>query len=115
MDVEKVNIELQETYNRRLKSVEKRVSTSVEHLIEAKLLNLSDIELVQMKSLVSTILTFETKSLQEDVETLLAQKELVERSLEKNTQNFKSPSTRCLTLWKSNLKPNQPRFQNYIK
>lgn len=83
MDVEKVNIELQETYNRRLKSVEKRVSTSVEHLIEAKLLNLSDIELVQMKSLVSTILTFETKSLQEDVETLLAQKELVERSLEK--------------------------------
>jgi len=83
MDVKKVDKELQETYNRRFKSVEKRVSTAVEHLVDVKLLDLEKIELGQMREFVTTMLTLETTSLQDDVESLLAQKEILERSLEK--------------------------------
>jgi len=83
MNVEDLNIELKKSYNRRFKSVSKRVKSSLRHLENEKGLVLNDLELTQMRSLVTTMLNVETKSLQEDVETLLQQKELVERSLEK--------------------------------
>jgi len=83
MDIEKINSALEEGYNRRYKSVEKRVSSIVEELQESENFDIEKLELVQMRSFVATLLNTETKSLQEDVETLLAQKELIERSLEK--------------------------------
>jgi len=83
MNVEKLNEELEKSYNRRYKSVEKRVSSSIEHLVETNNFDVNKLNLADMKSLVTTILNLETSSLQEDVETLLAQKELIERSLEK--------------------------------
>ena len=83
MDVKKVEEELQSSYNRRFKSVEKRVSTAVKHLIDEKLVDLDKIELGEMREFVAKLLTLETKSLQDDVESLLAQKEILERSLEK--------------------------------
>jgi len=83
MEIEKVNTELEEVYNRRFKSVEKRVTKAIDHVSQTNKLNVGDLELAQMRSIVTTVLNLETKSLQEDVETLLAQKELVERSLEK--------------------------------
>lgn len=83
MDIDKLNKELEESYNRRFKSVDKRVSAAMGSLIESNKLDLDKLELVEIGSVVSTILNLETRSLQEDMETLLAQKELVERSLEK--------------------------------
>ena len=83
MDIEKLNTELEEVYNRRYKSVEKRVTTAMNHLKDESGLAFEKLELGEMRSLVTTMLNIETKSLQEDVETLLAQKELIERSLEK--------------------------------
>lgn len=83
MDIEKINEELEIAYNRRYKSVDKRVSSVIQHLEENNKLNVDELELAQMRSLITSILNLETKSLQEDVETLLAQKDLIERSLEK--------------------------------
>jgi len=83
MDIEAINTELEASYNRRFKSVEKRVITGINHLQETNNLEFEKLELAQMRSLVTTVLNLETKSLQEDVEALLAQKELIERSLEK--------------------------------
>ncbi len=83
MNVEKLNEELEKSYNRRFKSVEKRVSSAIENLVEHNDFDVDKLNLAEMKSLVNTILNLETSSLQEDVETLLAQKELIERSLEK--------------------------------
>lgn len=83
MEIEDINRELEAVYNRRYKSVEKRVTTAIDQVSEIKKLNVSDLELAQTRSFVTTLLNLETKSLQEDVETLLAQKELIERSLEK--------------------------------
>ena len=83
MDIEKINDEMVSSYNRRYKSVEKRISSIVEHLVQTNDFDVNELELAEMRSMVSTILNLETKSLQEDVENLLAQKELIERSLEK--------------------------------
>ena len=77
MDLEKLTAKVEKSYNRRFKSVEKRVSTSIESIGSIKKL-----ELAEIKSLTTTILDLETKSLQADVEALLAKKEAIERSLQ---------------------------------
>ena len=78
MDLEKLTVKVEESYNRRFKSVEKRVSTSIESISAV-----NELELAEIKAVTTTILDLETKDLQADVEALLAKKEEIERSLEK--------------------------------
>ncbi len=78
MDLEKLTAKVEKSYNRRFKSVEKRVSTSIENIS-----SVNKLELAQIKAVTTTILDLETKNLQADVEALLAKKEAIERSLEK--------------------------------
>ena len=78
MNLEQLTTKIEETYNRRFKSVEKRVSASLESIDGVEKLTLEE-----TKSLVSTILDLETQTLQSDVEALLLQKENIEKSLEK--------------------------------
>jgi len=78
MDLEKLKSKVEKSYNRRFKSVEKRVSTSVESIS-----SINKLELAEIKTLATTILDLETQSLQADVEALLAKREAIERSLEK--------------------------------
>lgn len=83
MDIETLNEKLQKNYNRRYKSTEKRVTTVIDTLQKEEKVDFQTLDYAELKSVVSTLLNLETTSLQEDVETLLAQKELIERSLEK--------------------------------
>ena len=78
MDLEKLKSKVEKSYNRRFKSVEKRVSTSIESIS-----SINKLELAEIKAITTTILDLETKSLQADVEALLAKKETIDRSLEK--------------------------------
>ncbi len=78
MDLEKLTVKVEESYSRRFKSVEKRVSTSIESISAV-----NELELAEIKAVTTTILDLETKDLQADVEALLAKKEEIERSLEK--------------------------------
>ena len=78
MNLEKLTAKVEEAYNRRFKSVEKRVSTSIESIS-----SINKLELAEIKVVTTTILDLETQSLQSDVEALLAKKEAIERSLEK--------------------------------
>ncbi len=78
MDLEKLTVKVEESYNRRFKSVEKRVSTSIESISAV-----NELELAEIKAVTTAILDLETKDLQADVEALLAKKEEIERSLEK--------------------------------
>jgi len=77
MDLEKLTAKVEKSYNRRFKSVDKRVSTSMESIG-----SLDKLELAEIKAVTTTILDLETKSLQVDVEALLAKKEVIERSLQ---------------------------------
>jgi len=83
MDLEKLTAKVEESYNRRFKSVEKRVSTSIEN-IDA----INELELAEIKTISTTLLDLETQVLQSDVELLLAQKEAIERSLEKKQNDL---------------------------
>jgi len=78
MDLEKLTTKIEKSYNRRFKSIEKRVSTSIEGIDAINKLALAEIKIVA-----TTILDLETKNLKSDVELLLAKKEEIERSLEK--------------------------------
>ncbi len=78
MDLEILKSKIEESYNRRFKSVEKRVSTSI-----GSIDSVNELELAEIKTVATTILDLETKSLKSDVEVLLAKKEAIERSLEK--------------------------------
>jgi hypothetical protein len=107
MDIEKINEELESAYNRRYKSVDKRVSSAIEHLVENNDLDVSKLELAQMRSFITTMLNLETKSLQEDVETLLAQKELIERSLEKKNSQLQDTKYEVFDVLESKFSENE--------
>ena len=83
MDLEILKEELEESYNRRFKSVDKRVDSVIQDLVQRNVFNINELTLAEIKEISTTILDLETKKLKSDVETLLAQKEVIERSLEK--------------------------------
>ncbi len=78
MDLEKLITKVEESYNRRFKSVQKRVSASIE-----KVDGINDLTLAEIKAVAKSILDLETRNLKSDVESLLAKKDEIERTLEK--------------------------------
>ncbi len=79
MDTEKLETLLQNVYSHRFKSIQKRV----EHALKDAKINPDTLSLNEMKTLTNTFITQETQKLTEDVEGLLAQKEALQRSLDK--------------------------------
>jgi len=86
MDLDKLKNDLSSSYNHRFKSVDKRVATAVNHLGDDLNIQMSELNLTEIKTIATTILDIETQKLRNDVEELLAQKELIERSLEKKSE-----------------------------
>jgi len=76
--------ELQKVYNRRFKSTQKRILSA---LHDAKI-NTTDLSLDDIKIIADTFIATETQKLEEDVEDLLAQKEAIERALEKKSEEL---------------------------
>ncbi len=88
MNIEQINNDLTASYNHRFKSVDKRVNHAMDYLNDDLKLELNKLNLSDIKSITTTILDIETTKLKNDVESLLAQKELIERSLEKKSQEL---------------------------
>ncbi|OIP55633.1 MAG: hypothetical protein AUK54_03765 [Helicobacteraceae bacterium CG2_30_36_10] len=85
MDLEKLQRDLKNSYNSRFENVEKRVTDALTRMSEEWKIELDQLTLHEVKTVVTTILTMETQALHDEVETLLAQKEQIERSLEKKS------------------------------
>ncbi|WP_457746078.1 DUF6781 family protein [Sulfurimonas sp.] len=84
MDTQELQKKLQEAYNKRYKSVQKRVTTAIEALnIDADNLSLDEIT-----TIANTVVDTETSALQLDVEKLLEEKEAIERALEKKSEEL---------------------------
>jgi hypothetical protein len=80
MELEK----LQKAYNRRYKTVLKRVTTAFRDAqIDEQHLSVEDV-----KAIANLIIEKETQQLEEEVEELLAQKEAIERALEKKSEEL---------------------------
>ncbi|WP_373001710.1 DUF6781 family protein [Sulfurimonas sp.] len=88
MDLEKLQIDIDNSYNRRFKSVDKRVTHAMDHLSDELNIQINELNLNEIKTIATTILDIETQTLKSDVESLLAQKELIERSLEKKSEEL---------------------------
>jgi len=86
MDLEKLQSDLNKSYNRRFKSVDKRVAHIINHMNDDLNIQMSKLSLYEIKNITTTILDIETKTLRSDIEKLLAQKEQIERSLEKKAE-----------------------------
>ena len=73
-------------YNKRLKTLEKRVAT----LLEDESVDSNNLSLEDMRTLTTTIVDIETSMLRNDVEMLLAQKDAIERALEKKSDELQN-------------------------
>lgn len=74
--------DLMQNYNKRFKTLEKRVSSS----IESSNIKVDELSLENMRSIATTIVNIETLSLQDDLQELLRRKEEIERELEKKSE-----------------------------
>lgn len=83
MELEKLEEALNNSYNRRLKSLDKRVTQAFKSAQEELSIDTNSLSLQEVKTLSTTILDLETKKLKENVEALLLQKEQLEKDLEK--------------------------------
>ncbi|MCK9490685.1 MAG: hypothetical protein M0Q24_01235 [Sulfurimonas sp.] len=106
MEVDKLTIDIQNSYNKTLKDVEKRVSDVI-----AKLANETDIDelnLHEIKSIATTILDIETKTFKDDVASLVAQKEALERKLEKKALELQETKYNVFNAIELKLSNNEP-------
>lgn len=82
MQNDTIQNDLMANYNKRFKTLDKRVSSS----IESSGLNLNELSLDNMRSLATTIVNIETLTLQDDLQELLRRKEEIERELERKSE-----------------------------
>jgi hypothetical protein len=85
MDLEKLQRDLKNSYKSDLKSLDERVSDILNHLHSEWYKSTSDLSLHEIKTIATTILDIETNNLHDEVESLLAQKEQIERSIERKS------------------------------
>ena len=82
MNANKIN----ELYNKRFKTVEKRVSS----VISDSGIDLNGLALQEIKELSTTIIDMETQKLKTELEKLLEKKEAIERELEKKSEELQN-------------------------
>jgi len=75
---------LMENYNKRFKTLDKRISTA----LESSKLNVDELSLENMRSVATTLVNIETLSLQDDLQELLRRKEEIDREIEKKSESL---------------------------
>jgi hypothetical protein len=81
MDTNKLQEDIQKSYNNKYRSLEKRVTS----VVETTELNISEMNLNEIKTLSSSILEAETKKLSRELEDLLIKKEQLEIAIDKKS------------------------------
>jgi DNA-binding transcriptional regulator GbsR (MarR family) len=100
MEVKELEDTIKKVYNHRFKSIEKRVDRAIDDSkIEVEKLSADE-----LKAVTSVIIEEETKSLKSDIEDLLAQKEAIERSLEKKSEKLQETKYEIFNVLEEKLK-----------
>jgi len=105
MDVEKLQRDLKLSYNKTLESVEKRVEDITQHIAKEWNVDASRLTQHEMQTISSTILDIETKTLHEEVESLLAQKEKIERKIERKSHQLQESKYQVFDAMEMQLTP----------
>ena len=85
IDIEKLQRDIKISYNKELKTIEERVRDTAEHVNKEWGIDPNTLSLAEIKAITSTILELETKQLHDELEALVAQKEKIEREIERKS------------------------------
>ena len=88
MDLEKLQRDIKKSYQCDLETLTQRVQDILKHVDTEWGIDYNELNLHEVKTITNTILDVETKTLYDEVETLLAQKEQIERNLERKSQEL---------------------------
>lgn len=106
MDLEKLQRDLKNSYNTNLKSVQERVDDILGHVNGEWGVQVNELNLHQLKTITTSILDIETKSLHDEVEALLAQKEKIERSLDRESHALQESKYNVFNALEANFSSN---------
>lgn len=88
MDLEKLQRDIKQSYKSDLNSLNERVENILTHVDSEWNINNNEYNIHEIKTIATTILDVETRILHDEVEMLLAQKEQIERSLERRSEEL---------------------------
>lgn len=88
MKLDKFQRDLKASYNADLETVDLKVEDILKHISSEWNIEKSKLTLPELQTLSSTILDIETNTLHDEVETLLAKKEQIERLIEKKSHDL---------------------------
>jgi hypothetical protein len=107
MDAKELEKKIEENYSHRFKSISKRVVNAINKLN----LNLDELSPEEIKALTSALVEEETKPLQQELEELLAQKENIERALEKKADELQERKYEIFNVLEDEIHPSQKTLQ----
>ena len=105
MDIKKLQEDLKKIYNLRFKSIDKRITHAIEET-KATGVDLTSLNLNEMKALSSTVLDIETKKLHDEVESLLSKKEKLDIELEKKLEALQEVKYSVFNAIETHIKEN---------
>lgn len=88
MNIDKTLQEITKLYNKRFRSIEKRVISVLDDTNKSIDLNISELDIHDIKSLTNTILDIESCDVHDELEDLIAQKETLEYKIAKKRQDL---------------------------
>jgi len=88
MHLEQLQRDLKTSYNTKLKTTDLRIIDIIKHISKEWNVDLDRLTLNEMQTLSTSILEMETKVLHDEVESLLAKKEQIERKLDKKSHDL---------------------------
>jgi len=86
IDIEKLQRDIKASYNTKPDNLNKRVEYVAQHVNKEWGIDPNELTQSQMQTIATTIVELETKALHDEVEDLVAQKERIEREIERKTQ-----------------------------
>ncbi len=107
MELEKLKNDLESSYNKEFRNIDERVGSSIDYIKDDLKLSIDEMNLQEIKTIVTTILNIETLSLRDDVESLLKQKEIIDRSLQVKSQALQTSKCDIFNAIEARLEENE--------
>ena len=112
MDMEKFERDIRSFYKKRkAKSLDKKVLSLTEHVEQEWHIAKKDLQFQELKTIAETLLEVETQSLHDEVQDLLAQKEQIERQLERKSVELQNAKYTVFNTIEEDIAADMPSIQ----
>ena len=112
MDIEKFERDIRSFYKKRkAKSLDKKVLSLTDHIAQEWHIAKEELKFQELKSISEAVLEIETQSLHDEVQDLLAQKEQIERQLERKSIELQNAKYSVFNTIEEDLATDTPSIQ----